>query len=111
MADCDVVPEDAVDYDEIFRRGGRNCGDEDFALFKCPVCGTIYLLEYEVDTVYLDARDLAKRVPVSSQSFTCVGCGTMVPRGRWGGPKADDRFRVTWGELAASEWVWAARRE
>jgi hypothetical protein len=50
----DLVPEDAINYDEVFRRGGHNVGDEDFALFKCPNCGRIYLLEYEVDTVYLD---------------------------------------------------------
>ena len=35
-----------------------NCGDEDFALCKCPHCGRIYLIEYEVDTIYLDPIDL-----------------------------------------------------
>jgi hypothetical protein len=52
----DFVPEGAIDYGEVFRRGGHNFGDEDFALFKCPSCGRIYLLEYEVDTVYLDPQ-------------------------------------------------------
>jgi hypothetical protein len=42
------VPETALDYEEIFARGGRNPGDEDFALFKCPSCGQVYLLDYEV---------------------------------------------------------------
>ena len=28
----DLVPENAIDYDEVFRRGGQNLGDEDFAV-------------------------------------------------------------------------------
>jgi hypothetical protein len=39
--------------------GGANHGDEDFAFFRCPHCRRVYLLEYEVDTVYLDPADLA----------------------------------------------------
>jgi len=110
MTDKDFVPEEAVDYDEVFRRGGRNHGDEDFAFFKCPQCSTVYLLEYEVDTVYLNGRDLTERVPVNGESFTCLGCGQVVPRGGWAGPRTEDRFRVTWRELEASDWAWAARR-
>ena len=110
MSDDDFVPEEAVDYDEVFRRGGRNDGDEDFAFFKCPACGTVYLFEYEVDTVYLNGRDLTERAPVSSESFTCAGCRNIVPRGGWAGPKTEKRFRVTWRELAASDWAWAAQR-
>jgi hypothetical protein len=49
---AEFVSEAVIDYAEVFRRGGRNLGDEDFALFKCPKCGRVYLLEYEVDTVY-----------------------------------------------------------
>jgi len=60
-----LVPETAIDYEEIFARGGRNLGDEDFALFKCPSCGQIYLLEYEVDTAFLDADDLSRRAMLS----------------------------------------------
>jgi hypothetical protein len=107
--DDDFVPEEAMDYDEIFRRGGQNSGDENFALFKCPSCNRVYLLEYEVDTVYLDATDLTKRVPVNGQTFTCTGCGKLVPRGAWAGPWAKARFRVTWGQLKASDWAWAAK--
>ncbi|MFO0952958.1 MAG: hypothetical protein U0835_17760 [Isosphaeraceae bacterium] len=107
----ELVPEAAVDYDEVFRRGGRNLGDEDFALFKCPSCGRIYLLEYEVDTVYLDPNDLSRRVPVYNASFACVACGREVPDDApWAGPKASPRFGVTWAEFEASEWAWAARR-
>ena len=105
------VPEEAIDYGEVFRRGGHNLGDEDFALFKCPNCGCIYLLEYEVDTVYLDPNDLSRRVPVFDGSFQCVACGREVPDDEpWVGPKASPRFGVTWAELEASEWEWAAHR-
>jgi hypothetical protein len=30
----DVVPETALDYHEILRRAGANCGDEDFGSNK-----------------------------------------------------------------------------
>ena len=104
------VPETAIDYDAVFQRGGRNLGDEDFALFKCPNCGRIYLLEYEVDTVYLDGNDLAKRQDVTdpSQSFCCVACGQAMPRGPWIGPKAKEQFLVTWPEIKQSAWSWIA---
>ena len=106
----DFVIEEALDYDEIHRRGGENCSNDEFALFKCPRCSKIYLLEREVDTVYLEPEDLTRRAPVGSQSFACVGCGEAVPRGWWAGPRVESRFRVTWGELRASGWAWAARR-
>jgi hypothetical protein len=104
------VPEEAIDYEEVFRRGGRNLGDEDFALFKCLRCGRIYLLEYEVDTVYLDPGDLSCRVAVHSGPFDCVTCGEQVPEDQpWAGPRAGEKFRVTWEELRASDWAWIAK--
>jgi predicted RNA-binding Zn-ribbon protein involved in translation (DUF1610 family) len=107
----DFVPEEAIDYEEVFRRGGRNLGDEDFALFKCPHCGCIYLLEYEVDTVYLDAGDLSRRVAVDSGSFNCETCGEQVPEYQpWAGPRAGEKSRVTWGELRASDWAWVVKQ-
>ena len=105
------VPETAIDYEAIFRRGGRNFGDEDFALFKCPRCGYVYLLEYEADTVYLDGSDLSKRQDVTGRpviSFICVGCTQALPEGAWAGPRAKEQFLVTWQELKASAWSWVA---
>ena len=29
-----VVPEEEIDYDEVYRHGGHNCGDEDFIRFS-----------------------------------------------------------------------------
>lgn len=107
----EFVPESAIDYDEVFRRGGRNCGDEDFALFKCPRCDQVYLMEYEVDTVYLNGKDLSLRANVVSESFDCTNCHQTVPDDvPWVGPKASTRFQVTWEELATSDWAWAVPR-
>jgi hypothetical protein len=108
---ADFVPESAVDYPAIFERGGANLGDEDFALFKCPNCGFIYLLEYEVDTVYLDGSNLTLRQDVtdSTQGFICIQCRKQFPPGAWAGPRAEEKFLVTWGELQGSPWSWAVR--
>jgi hypothetical protein len=107
------VPEEALDYQEILRRGGANCGDEDFALFKCPNCCQIYLLEYEVDTVYLDPNDLTRRVDISHgaiPTFECNACGWRLPEVPLAGPRVPDEVRVTWEELEKSRWAWVAQR-
>jgi hypothetical protein len=107
----DFVPEGEIDYDAVYRRGGHNCGDEDFALFQCPYCNRVYMLEYEVDTVYLDERDLTKRCQVFDSSFDCVGCGQHIPDDRpWIGPRAGAEFQVTWEQLARSDWAWCVPR-
>jgi endogenous inhibitor of DNA gyrase (YacG/DUF329 family) len=104
------VPETAIDYEAVFRRGGKNFEGEDFALFKCPNCGRVYLLEYEVDTVYIDGSDLTQRVNVTNpkQPFCCIGCSQEVPQGPWAGPRVKEEFLVTWQELSASAWSWVA---
>jgi hypothetical protein len=105
----DAVPEVAIDYDEIFRRGGRNCGDEHFALMKCPHCGMIYLVEYEVDTLYPDPTDLNRRVAINigATAQACVSCGGGFPtKGSWIGPRAPAEMQVTWEELRKSPWRW-----
>lgn len=110
MNEDDPVPEDAIDHDEVLRRGGRNCGDEDFALFKCPFCRTVYLLEYEVDSVYLDATDLARRADVFNASFSCVSCGWTMPNGKpWAGPKMAPELAVSWRELRPAPWAWCVK--
>jgi hypothetical protein len=110
---ADAVPEAALDYDEILRRGGANCGDENFALCKCPHCGRVYLVEYEADTLYLDPADLGRRmgIDIGMSGFRCDGCGGVFPkRTAWIGPKAPEAMQVTWGDLAASPWRWVAGR-
>lgn len=109
----DEVPETALDYEEIFQRGGANCGDEDFALCKCPHCDRVYLIEYEVDTLYLDGGDLGRRIDcnLGVSRFHCEGCGVEFPEGTaWIGLKAPAAMRVRWQDLAASPWRWVAAR-
>jgi hypothetical protein len=107
----DFVSEADIDYDEIFRRGGRNLGDEDFAFFKCPSCCRVYLAEYEVDTVYVDGGDLSKRQAIEKCLFDCLTCGHHFSGDRpWIGDGAPAEFQVTWNMLARSSWAWAVRR-
>ena len=102
-----AVPAAALDYDEIFRRGGANCGDEDFALCKCPHCGYIYLMEYEVETLYLDSSDLSRRAPLfTAGPFPCVSCAADLPDVPWIGPDAPKSMQVTWSDLRGSAWRW-----
>src|SRR5947199_5152544 len=94
----DAVPEAALDYDEILRRSGANSGDEDFALCKCPHCGRVYLVEYEVDTLYLDPVNLQQRIPINIgiSGFQCEGCGGEFPeKTRWIGPTAPEAMQAT----------------
>jgi hypothetical protein len=73
----------------------------------------VYLIEYEVDTLYLDSADLSRRVLIdlSVSGFCCEECGGMFPeRTAWIGPKAPAAMQVTWGDLAASPWRWVAAR-
>jgi rubredoxin len=110
MASSDLVPETAIDYDEVFRRGGRNLGDEDFALFKCPSCGRVYLIDYEVATIYLDAEDLSKRADADPGSIRCTECRYEFRADEpIIGPEAHRKFGVTWSDLSVSPWSWIAR--
>ena len=107
------VPEEAIDYQQILSRGGANFGDEDFALFKCPYCRLIYLLDYEVDTVYLDPKDLSLRVSVNLgvNLFKCLGCSRPLPaEAPLVGSDAPMEVRVAWDELNKSPWAWVAHR-
>lgn len=109
----DEVTESDLDYEEIFRRGGENCGDEDFALLKCPKCTSLYLLEYEVDTLYTDPGDLTVRVPLSSnrQQFCCVNCNATFPENKaWIGKSAHPEMKVCWNDLQHSAWSWITQR-
>lgn len=91
----------------MLQAGGRNCGDEDFAVFGFPFCHRVYLMEYEVDTVFTDAHDLTKRIPVFNIGFSCVACGKQVPGGvAWVGPRAEREFRVRYEDMLNSDWAW-----
>ena len=106
-SDSPFVGEGEIDHAEIMSCGGANCGDEDFAVFACPHCRHVYLLEYEVDTAYLDANDLSKRVSVFNCGFSCVSCHKEIESDTaWVGSRAPERFRVLREELLSSDWRW-----
>jgi predicted RNA-binding Zn-ribbon protein involved in translation (DUF1610 family) len=114
----EFVAESALDAIEICRRGGRNLGDEDFALFKCPQCKKIYLCDHEADTVYLDAKDLSQREDIAFERFVCPGCSFLFPEFGWLWAGADDLpdpkygdYAVFWPELLASEWKWSVKHD
>lgn len=112
---CDFVEETDVDYHKILSRGGANGGNEDYALFRCPACGRIYLIDYEVDTVFLDADDLARRVsiPGEDDSFPCANCGRRLDsQSIWEALRIEEDtedWRVTWGSIQSSPWAWAVK--
>ncbi len=106
-----MVPKEALDYDEILCRGGANCGDEDFALCKCPHCGRVHLVEYEVDTLYLDPANLDRRavINIGLSGFRCERCSGKFPeRTVRIGSKAPEAVQVMWQDLSASPWRWVA---
>ena len=106
----DFAREEHLDYGEIYRRGGENLGGEDFALFKCPFCDCVYLMDYEVPTVYFDGLDLSRRAD-PTPSFHCVGCGQRLPDDKaWVGENPAPKFRVSWELLAGSDWAWTVAR-
>jgi hypothetical protein len=108
----DAVRETDLDHHEILRRGGSNHGDEDFAVCKCPRCARVYLIETEVDTLYLDPADLTRRVGLTGDAprFRCESCDHAFPDGIWLGPRAPAAMQVTWDDLQASPWRWLAAR-
>jgi hypothetical protein len=105
------VPDSAIDTDEVFSRGGRNFGDEDFARFKCPSCWQVYLIDQSADVVYLDPKDVTHRLPAERIRQRCEGCGQPLPDAPLTGPAAPDEVRVTWDQLRATRWAWVATVE
>lgn len=103
-----LVLKSHLNNNAILQAGGSNFGNEEFCLFGCPNCKFVYLLELEVDTVYLDGSDLTKRFnPIDKIRFKCVNCDfKFVRNGAWVGAKAPDVMKVTFEQLRKSEWAW-----
>jgi hypothetical protein len=97
-----------VNYKEIFKHGGANCGNEDFDFLKCPFCGWVYLVEWEVETLYCDGNDLLKRIPLFLiNDIHCYNCGKGFPEGPW---NDKDTFGVSFLEASESTWKWAIEK-
>jgi len=108
---AEFVEEDELNFALIMEKGFHNLGDEDFAVFKCPVCKRIYLIEYECDTIFSDPNDPSVCLAILSTCpfFSCLSCEYPFREGIIG-PKADNRYRVTKDELLASNWSWLLLR-
>lgn len=99
------VNETDIDDGKIIRALGlASYGDEDFAVFKCPECHRIYLIDYEVESIFIDPDNI--QAIRSGGGFTCESCGYRFDRRIIIGDKADDQFRVTIQALKTSEWCW-----
>ena len=68
----------AKNIEEIRKRGGKLCGNDDFEIVRSTCCGREYLCNNEVLTLYLDPADLsvcyldAEGEPLPR----CEGCGS-----------------------------------
>jgi hypothetical protein len=100
-----------VNYHAIVAKGGEQCRYGNFAFIRCPSCGTVYLVDYEVDDLYIDPTNLAHRI-----SFVSVG--DLVPCQRcpyqlladdlWSVQKPGyEAWLVPWDVMRASPWAWA----
>ena len=108
----DAIPEERWTTRRSSVAEGRTAAMRISPCASAPDCGRIYLIEYEVDTIYLDPDDLGRRVgtDLNVSSFVCEGCGTIWPPGAWIGPKAATGMQVRWADLAASRWRWITVR-
>jgi hypothetical protein len=105
----EFIQDDDLDYELILDRGFRTQGDEDFAVFHCPVCKRIYLVEYEGDTLFSCPEDPSVLQSLDS-SFRCLSCeNPFSSEEPIIGPRANDRYGVTRDELLASTWSWLLR--
>jgi hypothetical protein len=118
---CQIQPPDPyvrgddLAYDAIVRRGGVTNGLEDFAVIACPVCSDVYLVDVRTRLMYVDATDLARRLPLTETAIECLECGGRMPvpdivRALRGEP-SHVTWRVGWKTFRASHWAWAAGRD
>jgi hypothetical protein len=112
----EFVNEIDMDYQAIIEAGGYNGGDENFFLFKCPSCGRIYMVDFEVDTVYLDPLhlDCRRSMPSCGDSLDCEKCHSKILIDDvWRAGRAENEaesWRVTWDEVLRSSWAFALRK-
>lgn len=105
----EFIQDDDLDGELILEKGFRTQGDEDFAVFHCPGCKRIYLVEYEGDTLFSDPQDPSVLQSLDS-SISCLSCGTPFSSEEpIIGSRANDRYRVTRDELLTSSWSWLLR--
>ncbi len=106
----EYVDEGELSYQAILDRvRSFTSGDEDFDIFKCPVCHHIYLIEYEAETIFVAPDDLSALT--RREGFNCICCGYRFDEKEpIIGPRADERYKVKRAELMASGWRWVLGR-
>ncbi|AOR61159.1 hypothetical protein [Pectobacterium parmentieri] len=98
-----------IDEDKIICALGRHSyGDEDFSIFKCPSCNKIYLIDYEVDTIFPDSSNLL--IMSNGTNFRCVCCNYDFQGKIIIGDKADKCFKASIDEVKESGWKWIFRK-
>lgn len=108
MSAENAVPKNAIDVEEILRRGGLGYGgNEEYELMKCPACNFIYLYENEADTIFPDPNNLTECYsPNWADPINCTGCNKQLPQ-PW---LVGDQMNVTWDEMRNSGWSWVVIR-
>jgi len=97
------VTEDDINEAKIISELGDNSyKDEDFAFFKCPNCKKIYLMDYEIETLYYDPSDLEEITDCNG--LVCLDCGYDFEGKVIIGEKAERIFKVTKDEISDSGW-------
>lgn len=98
-----------IDEEKVrYYLGEHSYGDEDFSIFKCPSCNKIYLIDYEVDTIFSESSDLL--VMRNGTNFRCVCCNYDFHGKIIIGDKADKCFKVSVDEVNESDWKWIYRK-
>ncbi|GKX60224.1 hypothetical protein [Leminorella grimontii] len=102
------IEENDIDYEKVVNcLKGSTYGDEDFALFKCPHCNKIYLIDYEVETIFPSANDL--HLMANGTDFSCVKCGYSFIGKIIVGDRAYKIFKVTQDEIKDDDWEWVLK--
>lgn len=96
------MSEKNLDWFSILNEIGSDGLDEDFEVFKCNKCGSVYLMDYEYFYVFFDSKDLSKVIDI--KDFFCVCCGYFLGNETVVGPKSDKCFKVTVDEFKKSNW-------
>lgn len=70
----------AKNVQEIQRRGGELCGNDDFEIVRSTCCGREYLCNNEVLTIYLNPADLSIRyLDAEDEPLPrCESCGSIA---------------------------------
>lgn len=94
-----------IDHFKIFESADyESYGDEDFDVFNCPACKKIYLIDCEVDAIFLNPKNLSEIF--NGDVFLCSCCGFDFTGEVIVGGAAKEKYKVTLECLMQSDWKW-----